>query len=371
MNNMIIGIPKEIKNNENRIAISPAGVNSLVKNGHIVLIETEAGTGSGFTDNSFRAVGAEIMSNPKAVWEKSDMIIKVKEPLPEEFGYFREGLILFTYLHLASAPELTVALMESKVTAIAYETIQLEDGSLPLLAPMSEVAGRMSVQLGAHILEKTHGGRGILLGGVSGVQPAHTVIIGGGVVGTCAAEMAVGLRSRVTILDNSPKRLKQLDELFQGRTQNIMSNDFNIENAVISADLLIGAVLIPGAKAPKIVKEEYVKQMRAGAAIVDVAIDQGGCIETIDRVTTHDQPTYIKYGVVHYGVANIPGAVPYTSTIALTNVTLPYILDLANKDLDMAFAQNPALAKGINVQDGRIMDKAVAESFPELTPSQH
>jgi len=358
---MIVGIPKEIKNNENRVAITPAGVTALVQNGHTVRIETNAGLGSGFTNEDYQAVGAEIVATAAEAWA-ADMVMKVKEPLPAEYGYFREGLILFTYLHLAPEPELTRALMEKKVVAIAYETIQLDNGALPLLTPMSEVAGRMAVQIGAQFLEKPYGGKGVLLGGVPGVPKGEVVIIGGGIVGTNAAKMAVGLGANVTIIDVSADRLRQLDDLFQGRVQTLMSNSFNIANAVKKADLLVGAVLIPGARAPRLVTEEMVKSMAPGSVIVDVAIDQGGSIETIDRITTHDNPTYEKHGVIHYAVANMPGAVARTSTLALTNVTVPYAVQLANKGYRQAILENRALARGVNVIDGTVSYKAVADA---------
>ena len=305
---MIIGVPKEIKDNENRVAISPAGVDALVEAGHEVLIESGAGEGSGFPDEAFVEHGAKIARSAEDVWSSADMVLKVKEPQPSEYRFFREDLILFTYLHLAAEPELTRALMESKVTAIAYETIQLENGSLPLLTPMSEVAGRMSVQIGAQLLEKPKGGKGVLLGGVPGVLPGKVVIIGGGTVGTNAAKMALGLGADVTILDVNPDRLRELDDIFRGQVRTLMSNSYNIGQAVKQADLLIGAVLVPGRRAPRLVTEEMVKSMSPGSVIVDVAIDQGGSIETIDRVTTHSNPTIVKHGVVHYAVANIPGS---------------------------------------------------------------
>lgn len=360
---MIIGIPKEIKDSENRVAITPAGVLALKKANHRVLIETMAGMGSGFTDQDYIEAGAEIIPDAATVWKESDMIMKVKEPLPSEYTYFREGLILFTYLHLAPEPELTKALMDKKVIAIAYETIQLPNGSLPLLTPMSEVAGRMSVQIGARFLEKTHGGKGVLLGGVPGVPPAEVVIIGGGVVGTNAAKIALGMGANVTIVDLNPDRLRYLDDIFGGRLRTLMSNSYNIAQAVKKADLVVGAVLIPGSRAPKLVTEEMVKQMSPGSVIVDVAIDQGGSIETIDRVTTHSNPTYVKYDVVHYAVANMPGAVPRTSTLALTNVTIPYALQIANKGVHQAIKENHALAKGVNVYNGSVTYKAVADSL--------
>ncbi|WP_039960320.1 alanine dehydrogenase [Brevibacillus sp. BC25] len=358
---MIVGIPKEIKNNENRVAITPAGVAALVQNGHSVRVETSAGQGSGFTNEDYKAVGAEIVETAAEAWA-SDMVMKVKEPLAAEYGYFREGLILFTYLHLAPEPELTRELIDKKVIAIAYETIQLDNGALPLLMPMSEVAGRMSVQIGAQFLEKQYGGKGVLLGGVPGVPKGEVVVIGGGIVGTNAAKMALGLGANVTIIDVNADRLRQLDDLFQGRVQTLMSNSFNIANAVKKADLLVGAVLIPGARAPRLVTEDMVKEMAPGSVIVDVAIDQGGSIETVDRITTHDKPTYEKHGVIHYAVANMPGAVARTSTLALTNVTVPYAVQLANKGYAQAIRDNKALAKGVNVIDGKVAYKAVADA---------
>ncbi|GIM45817.1 alanine dehydrogenase [Collibacillus ludicampi] len=360
---MIIGVPKEIKNNENRVAITPAGVETLKSCGHEIYIEKSAGLGSGFTDEEYQKKGAVILDTAEEVWAKSDMIMKVKEPLPQEYGYFREGLILFTYLHLAPEPELTKALMEKGVIGIAYETIQLDDRSLPLLTPMSEVAGRMAVQIGAQFLEKPYGGKGILLGGVPGVQPAEVVIVGGGVVGTNAAKRALGAGARVTILDINPDRLRYLDDIFDGRITTLMSNSYNLEQAVRKADLLIGAVLIPGARAPKLVKDYMVQGMSKGSVIVDVAIDQGGSIETIDRVTTHSEPTFEKYGVIHYAVANIPGAVARTSTIALTNVTIPYAVQIANKGVKQAIAENRALYRGVNVAGGVVTYEAVANAL--------
>jgi alanine dehydrogenase len=358
---MIIGVPKEIKNNEYRVGLTPASVMSYVKAGHSVLVETGAGQVIGFTDDAYKAAGAVIADSAKAAWS-AEMVIKVKEPLPEEYGFFREGLILYTYLHLAPEPELTKALIDSKVTAIAYETIQLENGSLPLLTPMSEVAGRMSVQIGAHFLEKAHGGKGILLSGVPGVEPAKVTVIGGGIVGTNAAKMAIGLGADVSIIDVNPDRLRQLDDLFSGRVKTIMSSPYAIAEAVQRADLVIGAVLIPGARAPRLVTEDMVKTMNPGSVIVDVAIDQGGSIETIDRITTHDNPTYTKYGVVHYAVANMPGAVARTSTIALTNVTTAYGLQIANKGCARAALDNKAIKRGINTIDGHVTYKAVADA---------
>ena len=369
VNIMIIGVPKEIKNNENRVGITPAGVIDFVKNGHEVWIETTAGIGSGYIDEEYSSVGATIVPSAQVAWS-ADMVIKVKEPLESEYQYFREGLILFTYLHLAPEPELTKALVDHKVVAIAYETIQLENGSLPLLTPMSEVAGRMSVQIGAQFLEKHEGGKGILIGGVPGVTPAEVVIVGGGIVGTNAAKMALGLGASVTMLDISIDRLRQLDDLFQGRLNTQISNSYNIAQAVKKADLLIGAVLIPGARAPRIVTEEMIKTMQPGSVVVDVAIDQGGSIETIDHITTHSQPTYEKYGVVHYAVANIPGAVARTSTMALTNVTIPYGVQIANKGYKQAALENKVLSHGINVMNGIVTYRAVAEAhgYPYIIP---
>lgn len=358
---MIIGVPKEIKNNENRVGMTPASVSAFKYNGHEVWMETGAGLGSGFTNEDYIAAGARIVSSAKEAWS-ADMVIKVKEPLPEEYGYFHKGLILYTYLHLAPEPELTKALVDKKVVAIAYETIQMDNGALPLLTPMSEVAGRMSIQIGAQFLEKPKGGKGVLLGGVPGVAPAEVVIVGGGIVGTNAAKMAIGLGANVTLLDISADRLRGLDDQFHGRLKTIMSNSYNIAEAVKKADLLVGAVLIPGARAPRLVTEEMVKSMQPGSVIVDVAIDQGGSIETIDRITTHSEPTYEKHGVVHYAVANMPGAVARTSTIALTNVTIPYGVQIANKGYRQAALDNKALAKGINVIEGKVTFKAVAEA---------
>ncbi len=358
---MRIGVPKEIKNNENRVAMTPAGVVNLVNYGHEVYIETGAGIGSSFTDEDYKAAGALIVESAQEAWAQ-DMVMKVKEPLPEEYGYFREGLILFTYLHLAPEPELTKALIENKVVGIAYETVQLPNGSLPLLTPMSEVAGRMSTQIGAQFLEKVHGGKGILLGGVPGVQRGKVTIIGGGVAGTNAAKMAVGLGAQVTMIDLNPDRLRQLDDIFGSDITTLMSNPLNIAEAVKASDLVIGAVLIPGAKAPKLVTEEMIQAMNPGSVVVDIAIDQGGIFETTDRITTHDNPTYEKHGVVHYAVANMPGAVPRTSTIALTNVTVPYAVQIANKGYKQACLDNEALLKGINTLNGYVTYQAVAEA---------
>lgn len=356
---MIIGVPKEIKNNENRVGLTPAAVASYANHGHEVWVETHAGEGSGFLDHDYLEAGAKIVSSAREAWS-AEMVVKVKEPLAEEYKYFREGLILYTYLHLAAEPELTEALTKNKVTAIAYETIQSDNRALPLLMPMSEVAGRMSIQIGAQYLEKQKGGKGVLLGGVPGVLPAEVVVIGGGVVGTNAARIAMGMGANVTILDINPIRLRELDDQFQGRINTLMSNPYNIAGAVKKADLLIGAVLIPGARAPRLVTEEMVKEMQPGSVIVDVAIDQGGSIETIDRITSHSEPTYVKHGVVHYAVPNIPGSVARTATLALSNVTVNYGLQIADKGYRQAALDNQAIARGINTLDGNVTYKAVA-----------
>ncbi|MEL3986245.1 alanine dehydrogenase [Bacillus velezensis] len=358
---MIIGVPKEIKNNENRVALTPGGVSQLIGNGHRVLVESGAGLGSGFTNEDYVSAGAEILEDRKQVWD-AEMVMKVKEPLAEEYAYFRQGLVLFTYLHLAAEPELSKALTEKGVTAIAYETVT--DGrSLPLLTPMSEVAGRMAAQIGAQFLEKPKGGKGILLAGVPGVSRGKVTIIGGGGVGTNAAKMAVGLGADVTMIDLNADRLRQLDDIFGHQIKTLMSNPVNIADSVAEADLLICAVLIPGAKAPTLVTEEMVKQMKPGSVIVDVAIDQGGIVETVDHITTHDNPTYEKHGVVHYAVANMPGAVPRTSTLALTNVTVPYALQIANKGAAQAIADSPALKAGLNTANGHVTYEAVAKDL--------
>ncbi|MEC1422024.1 alanine dehydrogenase [Bacillus subtilis] len=366
---MIIGVPKEIKNNENRVALTPGGVSQLISNGHRVLVETGAGLGSGFENEAYESAGAEIIADPKQVWD-AEMVMKVKEPLPEEYVYFRKGLVLFTYLHLAAEPELAQALKDKGVTAIAYETVS-EGRTLPLLTPMSEVAGRMAAQIGAQFLEKPKGGKGILLAGVPGVSRGKVTIIGGGVVGTNAAKMAVGLGADVTIIDLNADRLRQLDDIFGHQIKTLISNPVNIADAVAEADLLICAVLIPGAKAPTLVTEEMVKQMKPGSVIVDVAIDQGGIVETVDHITTHDQPTYEKHGVVHYAVANMPGAVPRTSTIALTNVTVPYALQIANKGAVKALADNAVLRAGLNTANGHVTYEAVARDLGyEYVPAE-
>lgn len=359
---MIVGIPKEIKNNENRVAITTAGVKALIAKGHQVVIEKDAGKGSGISNKHYTEAGAEILREASDVFEEADMILKVKEPLPEEYDYFSEDQILFTYLHLAADEKLTRALMDRGVVAIAYETIQLNDGSLPLLIPMSEVAGRLATQAGARFLEKPQGGAGVLLGGVPGVRPGKVVIIGGGTVGINSAKMAIGLGAEVTILDISAPQMRYLDDIFQGRVKTYMSNPYHVMEEVKNADLVIGAVLIPGAKAPHLVTEEMIKEMKDGSVVVDVAIDQGGCVETT-HPTTHANPIFVKHGVIHYSVANMPGAVPRTSTYALTNSTLPYVLQLANMGYRDALKASKPLSKGLNVFDGKITYKAVAEAF--------
>ncbi|HLR79064.1 MAG TPA: alanine dehydrogenase [Bacillota bacterium] len=359
---MKIGVPKEIINNENRVAMTPSGVLSLKEGGHELFIETGAGIGSGFSDEQYEQAGAHIVRTAEEAWAQ-EMIMKVKEPLPEEYNYLRDGLILFTYLHLAAEPELTNVLLEKNVVSIAYETVQLDNGSLPLLTPMSEVAGRMAAQIGAQYLEKPYGGKGILLAGIPGVQRAKVTVIGGGVVGMNAAKVAVGLGADVTIIDLNPDRLRELDDIFGSSLKTVMSNPFNIGKAVSESDLVIGAVLIPGSKAPKLVTEDMVKEMPDGSVIVDVAIDQGGIFETSDRISTHDDPTYRKHGVLHYSVANMPGAVPRTSTIGLTNVTIPYALQIANKGYREASLQNRALLKGINTLEGYVTNQGVADSL--------
>jgi alanine dehydrogenase len=358
---MIIGVPKEIKDNEARVGITPAGALALTQSGHKVLVETQAGAASGFPDQEYQDAGAEIVGEPGWVWGKSDMVVKVKEPIEREYAFFREGLVLFTYLHLAPLPELTNKLLESKVIGIAYETVRDRAGMLPLLMPMSEVAGRMSVQVGASYLEKERGGRGILLGGVPGVPPAHVTILGGGIVGTNAARIALGMGAKVTLIDVNLNRLRELDDHYAGRLYTLASNSYNIAHATREADLVIGGVLIPGATAPKLVTREMVSQMKKGAVIVDVAIDQGGCVETA-KPTSHSNPSYLVDGVVHYCVTNMPGAVPHTSTLALTNSTFHYVLRMAAIGVREALRQDSGLAAGLNTWLGSIAHKGVAES---------
>jgi alanine dehydrogenase len=364
---MIVGIPKEIKDNENRVSTTPAGVAEYVAHGHTVLVERSAGVGSGFADAEYAASGAQLVDAHADVFARADMIVKVKEPIASEYDLLREGQLLYTYLHLAAEEKLTHALIDRKVASIAYETVELPNRSLPLLTPMSEVAGRMSVQVGAFYLQKTNGGRGLLLGGVPGVPPADVVILGGGVVGVNAAQMALGLGANVTIIDLSVDRLRYLDQVLHGRINTLASNRQNLAAAVRECDFLVGGVLIPGAKAPKLVTAEMVSTMREGSVIVDVAIDQGGCIET-GHPTSHSNPTFVVDGVTHYCVTNMPGAVPRTSTYALSNVTLPYGIKLADKGI-AAVRDDAALAKGVNVYQGQITYPAVAEAFGlEYTP---
>lgn len=359
---MIIGIPKEIKILENRVGITDAGVRQYVLEGHTVIIEKDAGVGSGISNEQFEKAGAKIIDTKKEVYAKADMIQKVKEPLPDEYEMMKEGQILYTYLHLAAEPKLTKVLCERKVKAIAYETIQLENGSLPLLTPMSEVAGRMATQIGAYYLQKDHGGKGILMGGVTGVKPGKVTIIGGGVVGTNAAKMAVGLGASVTILDVNTARLEYLDDIFQGRCMTLYSNAKNIEESVLDSDLVIGGVLITGHKAPTLVSNDMISKMSKGSVVVDVAVDQGGCIETC-RPTSHQNPTYEVDGVIHYCVPNMPGAVPKTSTYALTNVTAKYGSMLAAMGVEDAIAKSPALFKGLNVYNGYVCYEPVARDL--------
>jgi alanine dehydrogenase len=359
---MKIGVPKEIKVNENRVALVPAGAEAMIAAGHAVTVEKGAGEGSGFPDDLYAGVGATIAPNAAAVWREADMIMKVKEPIAAEWPHMRKGQTIFTYFHFAADEKLTRAHLDSGATCIAYETVELPTRELPLLTPMSEVAGRMAVQEGAKYLEKLYGGRGVLLGGVPGVAPAKVVVLGGGVVGINAAKMAAGLGAKVTVLDISLERLRYLSDVMPANVVLIHSNRHNILEQITTADLVIGGVLIPGAKAPKLVRREDLKRMQPGAVIVDVAIDQGGCVETI-HATTHENPTYVVDGVIHYGVANMPGGVPRTSTLALTNATFPYALQLANKGWKQALRDSPALLKGLNVTDGHVTYPGVAQAF--------
>lgn len=359
---MIIGVPKEIKNNENRVGLTPAGVSALVKAGHQLFVQSTAGNGSGFSDEEYTQAGATMLATINEVYGKAEMIIKVKEPIEQEYPLIKEGQLLFTYFHFASYEPLTHAMIKSKAVCLAYETVEKPDRSLPLLVPMSEVAGRMSVQEGAKYLEKPMGGRGILLGGVPGVRPAEVLVLGGGIVGTQAAKMASGLGADVTLMDVSLPRLRQLDDLLDKNVKTVYSNEYNIRAAIKHADLIVGAVLIPGAKAPSLITKDMLKTMRPGTVMVDVAIDQGGCFET-SKATTHQDPIYVVDEVIHYCVANMPGAVPYTSTLALTNATLPYALQLANKGWKKACAENKELELGLNVVDGKVVYKGVAEAF--------
>ena len=358
---MIIGVPKEIKDHETRVGLVPSAVTGLVEAGHSVLVETRAGEGSTLPDSEYTAAGATILPGAAEVWSNADLVVKVKEPQPSEYAFFRPNLILFTYLHLAPLRELTDRMLSSGICGVAYETIVEPDGSLPLLTPMSEVAGRLSVQVGAQYLERPNGGRGILLGGVPGVAPANVAIIGGGVVGTNAAKVATGMGAHVTIIDRSLDRLRELDDIFNGQVVTLASNAWTISETLKLADLVIGGVLIPGASAPKLVRREMVSQMKRGSVMVDVAIDQGGCFET-SHPTTHTDPVYVIDDVLHYCVSNMPAAVPHTSTFALTNATFPYLLELANKGLERACSENPGLCAGVNVWRGSVVYPAVAES---------
>jgi len=359
---MIIGVPKEIKDKENRVAITPAGVTAFTKNGHQVFVQKAAGIGSGIADQEYSDVGAIVLEEPAEIYEEADMIIKVKEPLPSEYSFIKEGQIVFTYFHFASSHELTQAMLDRKCISIAYETVETDDGDLPLLAPMSEVAGKTAGNLVAHYLSLPRGGRGVLLGGVPGVKPAKVVVVGGGTVGTNAAKVASGMGASVVIFDINLKRLKYLDDIMPKNVVTLASNPFSIEEELKNADALIGAVLIPGAPAPKVVTEEMVKKMPKRSVILDVAIDQGGCIET-SRVTSLSEPTYGLHDVLHYCVPNIPGAFPRTSTFALTNATMSYALEIANKGYKKAIISNPAIAKGLNTIDGRVTYKPVADAF--------
>ncbi|SRR5581483_11395454 len=358
---MRIGVPTEIKDNEYRVGMTPSGVRDLSSDGHSVFIQKGAGNGSGFADAEYEASGAKILPDADAVYNEAEMIVKVKEPIDPDLKRMKDGQLLFTYLHLAPVPDLTKTLLDKKITGVAYETITGRGGSLPLLTPMSEVAGRMSVHIGAYYLQKPNGGRGILLGGVPGTLPGDVVIIGGGIVGINAAKMAVGLGARVTILDTNLDRLRYLDDVFQGRVNTLASNKAHIADACARADVLVGGVLIPGASAPKLVTRDMIRDMKKGSVIVDVAIDQGGCVETA-HATTHSNPTFVVDDVIHYCVANMPGAVPRTSTIALTNATLPYTRMLANLGFEKAIRENSGLAEGVNVYKGAITYKAVADS---------
>jgi alanine dehydrogenase len=360
-----VGIPREIKNHEYRVAITPAGVFELVRNGHEVFVEHDAGVGSSITNDEYARAGATILPNADEVWATGDLILKVKEPIAEEHHRMRKGQTLFTYLHLAASRECTQALLDSGTTAIAYETVELPDRSLPLLAPMSEVAGRLAPQVGAHALMRAHGGRGVLMGGVSGTYAAKVVVLGAGVSGQNAATIALGMQAEVLLLDLNIARLRQMDAIYQGHMQTVASNAYEIERAVLDADMVIGAVLVPGAKAPKLISNELVSRMKPGSVLVDIAIDQGGCFED-SRPTTHADPTYTVHNSVFYCVANMPGAVPNTSTYALTNVTLPYVIALANKGWAQACRDDRSLALGLNTHDGQITYKAVADAFDDL-----
>lgn len=359
---MIIGVPKEIKNNENRVALTPGGVEAMKKNGHEVYVQATAGIGSGFPDEEYERVGATILPTIEDVYNIAEMIMKVKEPIEQEYKLIKKDQLVFTYFHFASHEPLTKAMIESGAVCLAYETVELQDRSLPLLVPMSEVAGRMSVQEGAKYLERPMGGKGILLGGVPGVKPANVLILGGGIVGLNAAKMAAGMGAHVTMMDISIPRLRYLDDVMPENVDTVFSSAYNIKEAIKEADLIVGAVLIPGAKAPRLITREMLKDMQPGTVLVDVAVDQGGCFETT-KPTTHQDPIYVIDDVVHYSVANMPGAVPFTSTLALTNATLPYAIELANKGWKKACVENPNLKLGLNVINGKVVYKAVAEAF--------
>jgi len=359
---VIIGVPRERKNHEYRAGIIPDGVKTLVENGHTILVESLVGDGIGITDEEYIRVGAKIMKNPETIYQESELIVKVKEPLPGETSWLRAGQILFTFLHLAAIPDLAEALLEKQVTAIAYETVQLDNGILPILSPMSEIAGKLSVQIGAHYLEKVNGGSGILLGGVPGVKQASVTVIGGGRVGLNAAKIALGMGASVTVIDINPERLRYLSDVLEGKITLLISNSQNIASSVVDSDLVIGALLTPGAKAKKVVTRDMVSKMRPGSVIVDVAIDQGGCLET-SIPTTFDNPVYSVDGIIHYCVTNLPGAVPRTSTLALTSTTLPYILEIANLGFEKAIASDEALKRGLNTFRGKVVHRAVAEAL--------
>jgi alanine dehydrogenase len=358
---MKVGVPRELKDNEYRVAITPAGVRELVVSGHDVIIENDAGVGSSIFNDEFESAGAKIVPDADTVFAEADMVLKVKEPIPEEFHRLRDGLVLFTYLHLAASEPVTRALTDGGTTGIAYETVELTDRSLPLLAPMSEVAGRMAPQVGANFLEREHGGRGVLLGGVSGVQPGKVVVIGAGMAGMNSAWIAQGMEAEVTVLDKNINKLRDIDRIHQGKIRTIASNRLSVEESVVAADLVIGAVLVPGAIAPKVVTEEVIEAMKPGAVVVDISIDQGGCFET-SHMTTHSDPTYVVHDVVHYCVGNMPGAVPHTSTYGLTNATLPYVVALADQGVERAVREDPALAKGVNTYKGAVVYEPVAEA---------
>jgi len=358
---VIVGVPKEVKDNEFRVALTPEGAAELVHAGHHVLIEDHAGDGSNIPQERYERAGAEVVASPEGVWSKADMVLKVKEPVPAEYDRMREGQVLFTYLHLAASKELTQAMLERKVHGVAYETVQLPDGRLPLLAPMSEVAGRMAPHVGARLLEKEYGGRGILMGGVSGVRPAKVLVLGAGMAGTNAAWIAAGMEAEVVVLDKNLDRLRMIDQVMRGRIMTLMSDRLTLQQRVRESDVVIGTVLIPGARAPKLVTRQMVASMRQGSVVIDISIDQGGCVET-SRMTTHSDPTFVEESVVHYCVGNMPGAVPNTSTYALTNVTLPYALTIADEGLEQALRRDPALGSGLNTYGGAVTNGPVAEA---------